>query len=260
MTAQRRASMALRRDIRIAQGSTRLIKATFKQERRRVLDRVEARDPNPEDAIQLADWELALMRVWVNAAETVFPATLTRLTQDGKQSQELTALVQQVVRYGRPATEVRRFVEDRAQGVVTRSRRRIQTVLREGDLTPSGVREVSRALRRLYQTEFIDSRAARIALENVLQATSTFEHAAALVAQDQTGRTYVKTWVTQGDAKVRSAHADIHPKTVGLEEPFKVDGVALRYPRDPAGPPGLVRNCRCWVEHRQERTVQPLNA
>ena len=118
---------------------------------------------------------------------------------------------------------------------------------------PSDVRAISRNLRRLYLTDFVKQRANRMALDQVLAATSTMEHAAAIQAQVTTGREYVKVWITQRDGRVRSAHVEADGQTVALEEPFKVDGELLRYPRDPAGSAGNTINCRCWVEHRQVR-------
>ncbi len=114
---------------------------------------------------------------------------------------------------------------------------------------PAKLRDVTRALGRLYRTDYVQDRATRIALDSVLRASATFEHAAAEQVAAGTGRQYEKAWVTQGDDRVRSQHRSVQP--VNLEEDFKVDGHRLRYPRDPAGPAYLTANCRCWVEHRR---------
>lgn len=54
-----------------------------------------------------------------------------------------------------------------------------------------------------------------------------------------------KEWVTRGDSKVRSAHIAADGQQVGPTEHFVVGGELLLMPKDPAGSPGNVINCRC---------------
>lgn len=54
-----------------------------------------------------------------------------------------------------------------------------------------------------------------------------------------------KTWRTQRDERVRPQHRILDGQTVNIGDEFKVDGVALRYPGDPAAPPHLALACRC---------------
>lgn len=56
---------------------------------------------------------------------------------------------------------------------------------------------------------------------------------------------FQKRWVTQKDAKVRSAHKILEGQTKTLGEPFEVEGFALRFPGDPLAPAHLTINCRC---------------
>ena len=249
-------SRALRRDIRLAAAARRPIQTRFRQERDAVLAAVAA-GHDATEGLSVPLWADTLGRVWVNAGSAVFTPALEELApgatsrvEAGKQVQRLVALVADIIGSGRPAERIAGFIEDAANGVVITTRRRIQTVLRSLE-RPSEVREVTRGLRRLYNTEFVTNRANRIALDSVLRSTATFEHAAALVAQDATGREYVQVWITQGDGRVRPTHAEAAGQQVALDETFKVGGAALRYPRDPAGPPGETYGCRCWTERKQ---------
>lgn len=57
-----------------------------------------------------------------------------------------------------------------------------------------------------------------------------------------------KSWVTQKDLKVRSEHVALHGKSVGLYQPFSVEGYSIRFPGDPLSPPHLTINCRCKLK------------
>ncbi len=137
------------------------------------------------------------------------------------------------------------------------TRRRIGTVLKQLD-RPSDVRRVSRAIRRLYNTDFITRRPtararrdARIALNEILQATASYEHEAALAAQERTGRDYVQIWRDQGDDRVRESHRGVASVPLGEKFVLPVTGSVLRFPRDPAGPAHETYGCRCWTERQR---------
>lgn len=61
----------------------------------------------------------------------------------------------------------------------------------------------------------------------------------------KSGKQY-KTWLTEGDEKVREAHAEVDMMRIPIDEYFNVDGDTMRYPHDymNAGAGNLV-NCRC---------------
>jgi uncharacterized protein with gpF-like domain len=224
-----------------------VIVAAFRAEQAAVVAAARAgRDPTV--AVKVKRWERVLEGIWLDTGERVYPATVTTLTA-AKQSQRLIALAQEIVRGKRPASRVAKFIEEAAAGITRSTRRRIHTVLGEA-ATPSEVRQVTQGLARLYRTDFVGDRASRIALDNVLRASATFENAAAMQVAASTGRNYTKHWVNQGDDRVRAAHQGVTP--VAINEDFKIDGETLRYPRDPAGPGHLTYGCRCWVEHRRK--------
>jgi HK97 family phage portal protein len=59
-----------------------------------------------------------------------------------------------------------------------------------------------------------------------------------------------KTWLSRRDAKVRSAHAILHGKSVDLDSAFSTEGGQLRFPGDPLAPPSLTMNCRCRLRYQ----------
>lgn len=68
-----------------------------------------------------------------------------------------------------------------------------------------------------------------------------------------------RQWLSRKDDRVRGTHTEAHGQMRPLPDPFKVGEAELRYPRDPLGPPGEVRNCRCrtvWRQRRGQFTAQ----
>jgi hypothetical protein len=67
-----------------------------------------------------------------------------------------------------------------------------------------------------------------------------------------TNLTLKKTWVTQGDSRVRPLHRRLHARTRNWDQDFwrwPVSGQRLRYPGDPDAPLDAVLGCRClcWL-------------
>lgn len=60
-----------------------------------------------------------------------------------------------------------------------------------------------------------------------------------------------KVWLATVDSRTREAHMDADGQTVGLDEPFIVDGEELEFPGDPAGSAGNVINCRCTLIYEE---------
>ncbi len=56
-----------------------------------------------------------------------------------------------------------------------------------------------------------------------------------------------KVWVATHDHRTRHDHRDADGQRVALDGVFMVGGVPLRFPGDPAAPPGKVVNCRCTM-------------
>jgi hypothetical protein len=237
----------------------------FEKELRRVL-----RDPfNPD--IRVSEWEDVIADLWIKSGHAVYQPTYDAYTGDSARSEvrqkgELVAIVESIIGDASSAEAINGYVRDAANGVVKTTRKRIDTVLR--GLDQKELRRVTRAVRRLYKTQFITGRRktkghirggsqrdARIALDQVLKSTAEYEHAAAGQAEEKTGRRYMQFWRTQGDDRVRSTHSGVAP--VPLDELFAVGG-GMRFPRDPAGPASEVYGCRCWTERKRITTPKPV--
>ncbi|MFF4777548.1 phage portal protein [Microtetraspora fusca] len=65
-----------------------------------------------------------------------------------------------------------------------------------------------------------------------------------------TGLVVDKEWRSRRDEQVRLTHRAADGQSQPVGEFFHVGTALLRYPGDPAGPPGEVYNCRCWAAHR----------
>jgi HK97 family phage portal protein len=54
-----------------------------------------------------------------------------------------------------------------------------------------------------------------------------------------------KRWVSVIDSRTREDHAKMNGKVVAMDEPYDVGGVSMMHPKDPAGGPANVCQCRC---------------
>jgi len=71
---------------------------------------------------------------------------------------------------------------------------------------------------------------------------------AAVANEVATSRTLMKQWVSMLDGKVRDSHRALHGDKVQVGAPFFVNGVAIRFPKDPLAPPNLTIGCRCVLK------------
>lgn len=72
-----------------------------------------------------------------------------------------------------------------------------------------------------------------------------------MIVENDPGTAWVKRWLATEDQRTRPDHRDADGQTVPFSQPFiigakdGVNGFAMMYPHDPAGPPHEVINCRC---------------
>ncbi len=117
-----------------------------------------------------------------------------------------------------------------------------------------------RQLNALY-VEQVANRAGHLAFVEALQASETIRYEASRVSSETALYRMRKVWFNQGDPLVRPTHQKVngqsrfvnHQGWGGKPGKFLVGGALLKHPRDPAGPPGEVINCRCFVEYRRVR-------
>ena len=79
-------------------------------------------------------------------------------------------------------------------------------------------------------------------------ATTSAENAGRLDGYkraDNMGIKMKQTWIATLDGRTRHEHRQLDGQTVGIDEPFKVDGYEIRYPGDPQAEAFLIWNCRC---------------
>jgi len=57
-----------------------------------------------------------------------------------------------------------------------------------------------------------------------------------------------KQWISLKDERVRIPHKQLHGDIVPVSSPFFVNGVPIRFPKDPVAPPSLTINCRCVLK------------
>ena len=220
------AQEALERDLELAADHVDLVRAAFRRERDRLAANLDA------DPVREPEWTAVLAALWLTAGRQVYPSTVKALAP--------------AVTPG-PVPAFPSFVRSAGKGISRLTRKRIKAV------RATKPRNLSRQLRKLYQTDFVKKRAVRIALDQALRQTATFEHAAAERVQTVTGNDLLKVWHNQGDRRVRSSHLSV--AAVLLDELFSVGGTELRHPRDPSGSGRETYGCRCWVEHQQAEGV-----
>ena len=76
------------------------------------------------------------------------------------------------------------------------------------------------------------------------EANTVYNHVDYVTAKES-GKKY-KTWVTEGDERVRQAHVEVDMKTIPIDDYFLVGTDTMRYPHDYLnGSPGNLINCRC---------------
>ena len=106
------------------------------------------------------------------------------------------------------------------------------------------VQEIAQDVASFYtDVDNIKFRAERIARTETLTAVSIGQWAATKdVADEIPGMR--KMWIAAGDARVRDSHAEMDGDVVAVNNKF---GNGLMFPRDPAGPPEEIINCRCTL-------------
>jgi len=110
--------------------------------------------------------------------------------------------------------------------------------------------EIRAEIAQLHQRAEVEDRrwhpaAERIARTETIGALNGGSHAGAMAWTRETGERQWKEWLATEDERTRHSHVVADGQVVELDENFEVGRAGLRFPGDPAGPPGEVINCRC---------------
>lgn len=118
----------------------------------------------------------------------------------------------------------------------------IQSVMVQGILQGVSIPELAKNL------EQVTERNHKAAIRNARTMATNVQNAgrqAAYHRAESYGVKMKRTWYASLDFRTRHEHRILHGQTVGLDEPFEVDGYEIDYPGDPRAPAYLVYNCRC---------------
>ena len=105
---------------------------------------------------------------------------------------------------------------------------------------------IETTIRHLDEDYFLSEERALLIAQN---ETNTSLNNHDFVTAKKNGATY-KTWLTEGDERVRTAHADVDFIKIPIDDYFYVGGDRMRYPHDYMnGSPDNLINCRCVCKY-----------
>lgn len=131
------------------------------------------------------------------------------------------------------------IISRRVSQVVETTRRAVSRAVKKAEKAGQAF---SQAVTNVFQS-FVRRRAQVIAEEESRTAAASAEAEAATTAESA-GIEMTKEWISQRDSRVRASHARCDSERVPRDGVFSN---GLRYPKDPAGPPEEVMNCRCHL-------------
>lgn len=233
-------SLQRRRDDRIARAFTRKVARQFRRELTRglaaVSDEVGSVDEAAQrflETIDVAEWDRLFTGLWLGPALELWGSEQAKLGVARAPTRE-------------DLNEMRVAARRHAATIVANS---VKQLLEEVDSAQKAREDAGRfrrIVRGLYR-RFGRQRAARIALNATLQATSQVQHLAVQAAQRVISGVIMRVWNTVGDDRVRDVHAEADGQETTVDGTFNVGGEQLQRPRDPAGSPWNILNCRCWT-------------
>lgn len=144
-----------------------------------------------------------------------------------------------------PALQYLSAANNRLTGIGDDAWNAVRTQLVEGMQAGEGIPDLKRRVRESLGV--VESRARMIARTEVIGASN-----AGAYFQAKAAKAEVKIWLSTDDARTRPTHSSIDGQKVGIDELFVVGGAMMRYPHDPAGPPGETINCRCTTLYDEE--------
>lgn len=135
-------------------------------------------------------------------------------------------------------------VRRRITSVAETTRKDIVDAVARGQRDGLGVSEIATGLRKSIPG-MSQQRGALIARTETHGAANNGTNEAAKA----TGLKLKKEWVSVGDDRTRSDHAELDGVVVDQDQPFNVGGSYGMFPGDPALPADQSINCRCVISH-----------
>jgi hypothetical protein len=156
------------------------------------------------------------------------------------------------VRFDLANPRVQAIIRRRAGALVVNvtdtTRALIRASVAQGRDAGLGTREIARLIRETTFGEITQTRAVTIARTETVGAMNAGEYASAL----QSGVLRSKTWLSQGDGRVRDSHRAVNGETVDIRAAFSN---GLQHPHAEGAPAREVVNCRCTVLYSHEEAA-----
>ncbi len=129
--------------------------------------------------------------------------------------------------------------------------------LTEGAMLGESVSALEDRVRSLFAST--EARAHTIARTSVVPAANGATHEAMAAVHAQVVP-LDKEWLSAGDSRVRSDHAEADGQRVPFDQTFTVGGESLKYPGDPVASASQSVNCRCTTIMWEQGTDQQPTA
>ncbi|SCG15511.1 Phage Mu protein F like protein [Micromonospora echinofusca] len=136
---------------------------------------------------------------------------------------------------------------NRLQGVPDSAWTQVTAAIAELTAEGASIPRIRDAIEAILGELSWEDRAVTIARTETIGAYNAGTLTAWLTAQAALDEKLDKVWVATHDERTRPDHRDADGQRVALDGVFMVGGVPMRYPGDPAAPPGQTVQCRCTM-------------
>ncbi|TDB79625.1 phage minor head protein [Micromonospora sp. KC721] len=136
---------------------------------------------------------------------------------------------------------------NRLQGVPDSAWTQVTAAVAELTADGASIPRIRDAIEEILGDLAWQDRAVTIARTETIGAYNAGTLTAWLTAESAADERLDKVWVATHDERTRDDHRNADGQRVALDGAFVVGGVPLRYPGDPAAPPGQTVQCRCTM-------------
>ncbi|ROT27228.1 hypothetical protein EF879_23545 [Micromonospora sp. HM5-17] len=153
----------------------------------------------------------------------------------------------ELLRVAQLKDEYLQALPNRLTGVPDSAWQQVTAVVAELTAEGASIPRIRDAIEEILGERSWADRAVTIARTETVGAYNAGTLTAWLTAEQALGERLDKVWVATHDERTRDDHRDADGQRVALDGVFMVGGVPMRFPGDPAAPPGQVVNCRCTM-------------